>query len=442
MNEVKVSIIVPVYNVSQYLRRCLESCINQTMDNIEIIIVNDCSPDPVDSDIMREYAERYPDKVKCFWHVRNMRLGEARNTGIRAASGEFIYCVDSDDYIEPTLCERMYRSIVAAGADMAVCDTEKIETDKTVSGWESNGEFESDDMLDRMKSLKMHAAWLIMIRKSVIVENDLFFPPTIGFEDIQCALWFLAAKKITRVHEILHHYIIRDSSITQAYKLETYQLSIETAKILFTSNYYKSLPDEVKGLVFLYIMHFAAGWLSMISRYYPDSTKPFCVDILMLEDLSGSRTEAIQHDSEHKRYVANLIEFIRNNISSADFTLEFIAYLQYQQFLYSHRVCRKALNAYKGKRITVWGAGKRGVKNANMLTNLGVPFELTDGNEKLYGTKVTAFCTVKSWAELCEATDVVFVSVVGRFEEVRDKIKEGSPQIEVIDFEDLAEWRL
>lgn len=442
MKEVKVSIIIPVYNVAQYLRRSLDSCVNQTMDDIEIIVVNDCSPDPLDSEIMREYAERYPDKVNCIWHVQNMRQGGARNTGIQAARGEFIYCLDSDDYIEPKLCERMYEALTSTGADMAVCDTERIEADKTISRWESNGEFASADMSDRMKSLKMHAVWLIMIRKSVIEENDLFFPETIGFEDIQCALWFLAAKKIVRVHEILHHYIMRDSSVTQTHKLETYQLSLETVKILFASHYYKSLSDEVKGLVFLYIMHFTIGWLSMINIYYPDSLKPFCADVLLLEDMSGKRTDAIQHDSEHKRYVVNLIEFIRNNISSADFRFEFIAYLQYQQYLYSHRVCRNSLNAYKDKRITVWGAGKRGIRNANMLTDLGVPFELTDGNEKLYGTKINALCTVKAWNELREDTDVVFVSVVGRFEEIRDRIQEGSPQIEVKDFGELARWSL
>jgi hypothetical protein len=308
--------------------------------------------------------------------------------------------------------------------------------------WESNGEFASDDMSGRIKSLRMHVPWVIMIRKSVIIENDLFFPATSCFEDIQCALWCLAAKKVARVHEMLHHYVCRDSSVTQSHKLESYRSYVDTIRILLDSYYYKNLPDEVKGLVFLYIMRFAVAWLPIVSMYYPDSAKQFCADVLSLEDSYGHRTETIQHDSELKRYVVNLIEFIRNNINSSDFRLEFITYYQYQQNLYYHRICRNSLNAYNGKRITVWGAGKRGIRNANMLTNLDVPFELTDGNEKLYGTKVNAFRTVKSWDELREVTDVVFVSVVGRFEEIRDKIQKGSPQIEVKDFDNLAEWSL
>jgi glycosyltransferase involved in cell wall biosynthesis len=105
MSEINVSIIVPVYNVAKYLRRCLDSCVAQTMREIEIIIVNDLSPDPTDSEIMREYEEKHQDKIKCIWHTENKTQGGARNTGIRMAKGEYLNFVDSDDYIEPKMCE-------------------------------------------------------------------------------------------------------------------------------------------------------------------------------------------------------------------------------------------------------------------------------------------------------------------------------------------------
>lgn len=89
----KVSIIVPVYNVAEYLRRSLDSCIYQTLADIEVIAVNDCSPDERDEEILREYERENPEKIHIFRHEKNLGLGEARNTAIRNAKGEFLLFV-------------------------------------------------------------------------------------------------------------------------------------------------------------------------------------------------------------------------------------------------------------------------------------------------------------------------------------------------------------
>jgi len=168
MQNIKVSIIVPVYNVADYLNRCLDSCVHQTLQEIEVVVVNDCSPDPRDGEIMKEYEKKFPNKVRCIWHKENLRLGGARNTGIRAAYGEFVYCVDSDDYIDLTLCEKMYNAIVLENADMAVCDFYRIENKIVIKNWSSNGKFDTSDLCERIKNIKMHSASMIMIKKSVI----------------------------------------------------------------------------------------------------------------------------------------------------------------------------------------------------------------------------------------------------------------------------------
>ena len=98
MIEPKISIIIPVYNVEKYLRECLDSCINQTLADIEIICVDDCSPDN-SIKILEEYqAKDY--RIKIFRHEKNKNLGAARNTGIQNAIGEYVWFVDSDDYID------------------------------------------------------------------------------------------------------------------------------------------------------------------------------------------------------------------------------------------------------------------------------------------------------------------------------------------------------
>ncbi len=102
----KISIIIPVYNVEKYLRECLDSCIHQTLHEIEIICVNDCSPDNSQK-ILEEYAEK-DNRISIIVHQVNLGLGGARNTGIVNASGEYIWFVDSDDFISENACQLLY----------------------------------------------------------------------------------------------------------------------------------------------------------------------------------------------------------------------------------------------------------------------------------------------------------------------------------------------
>ena len=105
----KFSIIVPVYNVEKYLSKCLDSVINQTNQDFEVIVVNDGSPDNSQK-IIYEYVEKYPDKIKGFIK-ENGGLSDARNYGIARASGEYIIFLDSDDYIDEHLLEKLDEKI-------------------------------------------------------------------------------------------------------------------------------------------------------------------------------------------------------------------------------------------------------------------------------------------------------------------------------------------
>lgn len=124
----KVSVIVPVYNVEKYLRKCLESLVNQTMQDIEIIVVNDGSPDNSQA-IIDEYVEKYPQKV--FGYIKeNGGLGDARNYGIEKAHGEYIGFVDSDDWVDEKMYESMYEYAVKEKHDIVICDFVEIN-----DGW-------------------------------------------------------------------------------------------------------------------------------------------------------------------------------------------------------------------------------------------------------------------------------------------------------------------
>ncbi len=116
----KLSVIVPVYKAEEYLNECVDSILAQTMDDLELILVNDGSPDK-SGDIMAAYAARYPDKVRTIT-LDNGGQGRARNHGIDAARGEYLSFIDSDDYIAPDMYERLFAAIEKNNADIAICD--------------------------------------------------------------------------------------------------------------------------------------------------------------------------------------------------------------------------------------------------------------------------------------------------------------------------------
>ena len=114
--EVKISVIVPIYNTEKYLRKCLDSLVNQTLKDIEIILINDGSPDNSEN-IVSEYLERYPDKI-VYHKKKNEGQGVARNLGIKMAKGDFVSFVDSDDYVDVTIFEKLYKKAVESGASL------------------------------------------------------------------------------------------------------------------------------------------------------------------------------------------------------------------------------------------------------------------------------------------------------------------------------------
>ena len=119
----QISIIVPVYNVEKYLSRCIDSILNQTFDDFELILIDDGSPDHSGA-ICDDYAKK--DNRILVIHKENGGLSDARNAGINIASGEYIMFVDSDDYISKDMCEILYQRIIKDKSDMALCSVRGV----------------------------------------------------------------------------------------------------------------------------------------------------------------------------------------------------------------------------------------------------------------------------------------------------------------------------
>lgn len=130
-SDSKVSVIVPVYNVEHYLAKCLDSLVNQSLQNIEIIVVNDGSKDG-SGNIIQQYSEKYSDKIKALTK-ENGGLSDARNFGIDQATGDYLGFVDSDDYVSGTMFEEMLNLAEKNDAEMVICNIQKVDEDGNIT---------------------------------------------------------------------------------------------------------------------------------------------------------------------------------------------------------------------------------------------------------------------------------------------------------------------
>lgn len=214
----KFSIIIPVYNVEKYLKRCINSVLNQSFKDIEIILVNDGSTDK-SGIICKEYSSKY-DNIS-FICKENGGLSDARNTGMKMAIGEYIIFLDSDDYLDVNACElfdkycRYNPDIIMANArqiinDRVSCLSHTILDDKYRI---LNGE---EALIHEFNNNTMHmAACMNIYRREFLVQNNLYFKIGIFHEDEH---WtprvFLKAYKVMISDITFYNYIIRKDSIT------------------------------------------------------------------------------------------------------------------------------------------------------------------------------------------------------------------------------------
>lgn len=212
---VKVSVIVPVYNVEKYLRKCLDSLVKQTLKEIEIIIVNDGTKDNSQT-IIDEYVKKFPDNIKSFIK-ENGGLSDARNYGLKHATGEYVGFVDSDDYIENDMFEKMYNKAKSNDFDIVVCDLNYIYENEN-KYCSSNIKFDlinSNQIQNKMIYI-YPAAWNKIYRKNIIDKFE--FKKGIWYEDVEFMYRILPyINSIGIVKEPLYQYVQREGAITSTF---------------------------------------------------------------------------------------------------------------------------------------------------------------------------------------------------------------------------------
>jgi len=236
----KVSIVVPIYNVESYVEKCLESLTAQTLEEIEIIVINDGSPDGSQR-IVDQFAARFPTKVRSIVREHS-GLSVVRNLGIELATGEYIGFVDGDDFVAHEMYEELWNRAHETDADIVVCGYSTVDLNTGERRYHRQGRPKIFG-----KSLAEHPSYLQAVAPYVwnkLFRRDLFdragvsFPLDKLFEDIPVTYsLFAAANKIEKVQKSLYRYVrSRQDSITHAYSPRNLEM-FDTLAIL--NDYYK-----------------------------------------------------------------------------------------------------------------------------------------------------------------------------------------------------------
>ena len=213
--ESLVSIIVPVYNVEKYLRKCLDSIISQTYKNIEVIIINDGSTDNCEN-ICKEYESK--DKRIKLISQNNKGVSAARNLAIKNIAGEYIYFVDSDDYIEVDTIHKMVDIIVKTGSDIVCCNyyIEQVTGEKKIGIYNCPKKMKKNEYIDNLLSNNSISGflWNKLYKKDFFIESNIRFDEDIKImEDLLLNLKLSKSiEKVSFIEFPLYHYVQRPNS--------------------------------------------------------------------------------------------------------------------------------------------------------------------------------------------------------------------------------------
>lgn len=244
MNTPLISVIVPVYNVQAYLENCVNSLLEQTYQNLEIILINDGSAD--DSGVLCDWLAQRDNRVRVI-HQRNQGVSVTRNNGISCANGEYLVFVDSDDTVDVQYVQALYRGVVEHDADLVICGYRRcypkfnkdvcVEKDFCVCDISKNEQV----ITQLYTGALLNSPWNKIYKKNLITK---YFDSSLAMgEDLVFNLQYLRnVGKIRVISSVLYHYIIRTNSAVTTYKMNRMSNVVQVNQCLLT------FYDEVFGV--------------------------------------------------------------------------------------------------------------------------------------------------------------------------------------------------
>lgn len=290
----KVSVIVPCYGVEKYLDRCLESLVNQTLDDIEIILVDDGSPDKV-PELCDKWALR-DSRVKVV-HKKNAGLGFARNSGLEIATGEFVAFVDSDDFVDQNMYKCLYEIAINKNTDAVFCGFKKefsqgnfLNVQECSEYMEVSGvdvktlipDFIASEPYQKKEYKYEMSVWHSIYRRKIISDNNILFVSerVYSSEDIPFQIdFFTKAKKISFIPDVFYTYCWNGGSLTKRVSREKFE-KIKSLYFLLKNKSVAYDPESLR-VKRLFIGYIRAFIRTLVGMDIPKNEKrKFICDIL------------------------------------------------------------------------------------------------------------------------------------------------------------------
>lgn len=239
MKKVKVSVIVPVYGAENYIEQCARSLFGQTLDDIEYVIVNDCTIDKsisVLERVLKEYPHR-ADYVRIVNLEKNGGVANARTVGMMLATGEYTIHCDPDDYVDSDCYETLYNEAHRTNADIVTCDYYREKDDKIEYVTQRYGSTPRKSIENFYEYPFFPSLWSALIRTSIIHVNQIYPYPGINTgEDLNVIFRiFLKAETLSYIHKAFYHYVQRNGSLTQKSIEELWDKNIAPNLVLLSS---------------------------------------------------------------------------------------------------------------------------------------------------------------------------------------------------------------
>ncbi|CAA7195315.1 glycosyltransferase family 2 protein [Chryseobacterium potabilaquae] len=304
----KVSIVVPVYNVENYLANCLDSLVHQTLQEIEIIVINDGSKDR-SGKIIKEYTQQYPEKIKAF-DKENGGLSDARNFGIDRSTGDFIGFVDSDDYVTETMFEEMYHLAEKHQSKMVICNIQKVdELGKIVQ--------KLTQIPNMPEKIKLEDNFSIFSDLSYFACNKLFhkslfktkrFKTGAHFEDIQLIPQLLLECEIIAQTQSFHYqYLERKDSITKTHTEKGLDIlkAVKDVEEIFEKSKYSDKKKELKNFQIFEGVYSFLAYLAFVKK-----EETFYLMASELEQFMRNRNIKIKDILNYSRFDKNYLLYL------------------------------------------------------------------------------------------------------------------------------------
>lgn len=440
-----VSIIVPVYNAQKYLKECVESLIVQTLPGVEIIFINDGSTDS-SFDILLQYRQSFPDRIKLYSMQANSKQGAARNFGIREAEGKYLLFVDSDDVLEPQACERLYQKAEEAQADIVFCDYTMFSDEYERYCQHVQNVYLGELTVEKRKALLTTSVvpWAKLLARDLLMDHNIFFPEQVFYEDQATTyLYYLYAEKAVKVEEALYKYRLHDNSASSAKNVSRHfqqtDMALELVRRVEQRGLLQTYHWEMEYFLIeqMYCLgihscfhkfdHPPVEYLNRLLTHLMSMCPEYQKNPYYDRYLSERDKQILQ---THQKSVENLID----NYQSAEFEKYCSSYAG--QLHKNDTKIKELVDFLREKkfRTVLWGAGKYCLHFIQSFQKYDFEFDyLVDRHSALWGKSCGRY--VISPVEKIGAADIVIIEYTVYAHEIRRQILDMGLEIKTIDLE-------